>query len=393
MTMRRSELASTSSRKGHVSVSSRHVTSSLPTPLHAGPTFYCTKAPSCTSLPITSRTHSYSVPTVALHTCTDRNRILSPPPPQHPAAMAERFDLQGRHGKSRVRVSRVWRRPAAAGGHLFVEWSVAVSVVSDCLPSYTSDDNSAIVATDSIKNTVYVKAKECTEVVSMEEFAVILGRHFTSLYPQVSEATVTITERPWERVLVDGKPHSHGYKLGSEKHSTEVTVKKCGSLLINSGIQGYSLLKTTQSGFEGFVRDRYTLLPETRERIVATEVTAWWRYPFEHVSQLPSKPFCFTQRYQDLKKVLADTFFGPPDVGVYSPSVQNTLYLMGKEVLTRFPDIASIQLRMPNLHFLPVNLSGKENPGLVKFADDVYMPTDEPHGTIEATLTRANSKL
>ncbi|KAM0917206.1 hypothetical protein ACQ4PT_009642 [Festuca glaucescens] len=333
--------------------------------------------------------------------------------------MAGRFDLQGRHGKSRVRVSRVWRRPAADGGHLFVEWSVAVSVVSDCLPSYTSDDNSAIVATDSIKNTVryptlcpailtlrglaldgfslldqvYVKAKECTEVLSMEEFAVILGRHFTSLYPQVSEATVTIVERPWERVVVDGKPHSHGFKLGSEKHSTEVTVKKYGGLLINSGIQGYSLLKTTQSGFEGFVRDRYTLLPETRERIVATEVTAWWRYPFEHVSQLPSKPFCFKQRYQDLKKVLADTFFGPPDVGVYSPSVQNTLYLMGREVLTRFPDIASIQLRMPNLHFLPVNLSGKENPGLVKFADDVYMPTDEPHGTIEATLTRANSKL
>uniref|UniRef100_A0A8R7QA30 factor independent urate hydroxylase n=1 Tax=Triticum urartu TaxID=4572 RepID=A0A8R7QA30_TRIUA len=67
-----------------------------------------------------------------------------------------------------------------------------------------------------------------------------------------------------------------GFKLGSEKHTTEVTVKKSGSLLINSGIQGYSLLKTTQSGFEGFVRDRYTLLPETRERIVATEVTAWW---------------------------------------------------------------------------------------------------------------------
>ncbi|CAD6235772.1 unnamed protein product [Miscanthus lutarioriparius] len=306
--------------------------------------------------------------------------------------MAENFQLQSRHGKSRVRVSRVWRRPAAAGGHVIVEWNVAVSIVSDCRPSYISSDNSAIVATDSIKNTVYVKAKECTEVVPMEEFAVILGRHFTSLYPQVSEATVTIVERPWERVAVDGKPHSHGFKVGVEKHSTEVIVKKSGSLLINSGIQGYSLLKTTQSGFEGFVTDHYTLLPDTRERIVATEVTAWWRYPFEHVSQLPSKPFCFTQRYQDVKKVLAETFFGPADVGVYSPSVQNTLYLMAKEVLTRFPDISSIQLRMPNLHFLPVNLGSKETP-LVKFADDVYLPTDEPHGTIEATLSRPMSKL
>ncbi|OEL30692.1 Uricase-2 isozyme 2 [Dichanthelium oligosanthes] len=267
--------------------------------------------------------------------------------------MAGNLELQGRHGKSRVRVARVWRRPAAAGGDVMVEWNVAVSVVSDCLPSYTSSDNSAIVATDSIKNTVYVKAKECTEVVSVEEFAVILGRHFTSLYPQVSEATVTIVERPWERVAVDGKPHSHGFKVGVEKHSTEVIVKKSGSLLINSGIQGYSLLKTTQ---------------------------------------LPSKPFCFTQRYQDVKKVLSETFFGPADVGVYSPSVQNTLYLMAKEVLTRFPDISSIQLRMPNLHFLPVNLGSKENP-LVKFADDVYLPTDEPHGTIEATMSRPMSKL
>lgn len=204
---------------------------------------------------------------------------------------------------------------------------------------------------------------------------------------------MTIAERPWERVVVDGKPHSHGFKLGVEKHVTEVIVKKSGNLLINSGIQGYSLLKTTQSGFEKFVRDRYTLLPDTRERIVATEVTAWWRYPFEHVSQIPSKSFCFTQRYQDVKKVLADTFFGPPDVGVYSPSVQNTLYLMAKEVLNRFPDIASVQLRMPNLHFIPVNLGNKENPGLVKFADDVYLPTDEPHGTIEATVSRPKSKL
>jgi len=203
---------------------------------------------------------------------------------------------------------------------------------------------------------------------------------------------VTIVERPWDRVTVDGKPHSHGFKVGVEKHSTEVIVKKSGSLLINSGIQGYSLLKTTQSGFEGFVTDRYRLLPDTRERIVATEVTAWWRYPFEHVSQLPSKPFCFTQRYQDVKRVLTETFFGPADVGVYSPSVQNTLYLMAKEVLTRFPDISSVQLRMPNLHFLPVNLGSKETP-LVKFADDVYLPTDEPHGTIEATLSRPMSKL
>ncbi|PKU64414.1 Uricase [Dendrobium catenatum] len=119
-------------------------------------------------------------------------------------------------------------------------------------------------------------------------------------------------------------------------------------------------------------------------------------FQFESISAIPTESKFFIERYRDVKKVIVDTFFGPPTSGVYSPSVQNTLYLMAVAVLNRFPDIASIQLRMPNIHFLPVNLSSKDNPNLVKiskhlplqFADDVYLPTDEPHGTIEATLSR-----
>ncbi|WOL03514.1 uricase-2 [Canna indica] len=306
--------------------------------------------------------------------------------------MAEGLKIDQKHGKSRVRVARVWRKVAGVGD-VIVEWNVAVSLFSDCLPAYTSADNSAIVATDSMKNTVYAKAKECTEVISAERFAVLLGRHFTSYYPLVTAAVVNIVEKPWDRVAVDGRPHSHGFKLGSERHTTEVKVEKSGAISITSGIEGLSLLKTTQSGFERFVRDRFTLLPETRERMMATEVTAFWRYPFAHVSDIPGKPFCFTNMYLDVKTVLADTFFGPPVEGVYSPSVQNTLYLMAKAVLNRFADIASVQLRMPNIHFLPVNLSSKDNPNMVKFADDVYLPTDEPHGTIEATVSRTMSRM
>ncbi|KAJ4758496.1 Uricase [Rhynchospora pubera] len=305
--------------------------------------------------------------------------------------MAEGFKIDQRHGKSRVRVARVWR--PHSGGHVMVEWEVDVSLFSDCLPSYTSDDNSSIVATDSMKNTVYGKAKECTEELTVERFALLLARHFTTSYPQVTGAIVSIVEKPWERVLIDGKPHSHGFKLGSELHTTEVTMKKCGAVNIISGLKNLSLLKTTQSGFEGFVRDKYTLLLDTRERIVATEVTSSWRYKFENISQIPPAPFCFRQRYNEVKKVLSDTFFGPVDTGVYSPSVQNTLYLMATAVLNRFQEIEWVHLRMPNLHFLPVNMSSKENPNMVKFADDVYLPTSEPHGTIQATISRAMSKL
>nr|QGI57472.1 urate oxidase [Camellia sinensis] len=298
--------------------------------------------------------------------------------------------LEQRHGKARVRVGRVWE--TEDGRHSFAEWSVSITLLSDCLPAYIHGDNSSIVATDTMKNTVYVKAKECSEQISMEDFAIGLGKHFTSFYEQVTAAIIKIMEKPWERMYIDGQSHEHGFKLGSEKHTTEVTVKKSGALLVTSGIEGLAVLKTTKSGFEGFVRDKYTILPETRERMLATEVTASWRYSFESLSSIPAKPLYFNDRYLNVKKVLVDTFFGPPKEGVYSPSVQSTLYQMAEAVLARFPDISSIQLKMPNIHFLPINLSTKENL-IVKFEDDVYLPTDEPHGSIEASLSRILSKM
>jgi len=227
----------------------------------------------------------------------------------------------------------------------------------------------------------------------VEDFAIGLGKHFTSFYKPVTAAIIKIVEKPWERICIDGQPHEHGFKLGSEKHITEVIVKKSGGLQVTSGIEGLSVLKTTKSGFEGFIRDKYTVLPETRERVLATEVTASWRYPFESLSAVPSKPLYFLETYLNVKKVLVDTFFGPPRVGVYSPSVQSTLHHMAKAVLDRFPDISSVHLEMPNIHFLPVNLPSKDNPAIVKFEDDVYLPTDEPHGSIEASLSRIRSKM
>ncbi|EYU19843.1 hypothetical protein ABFS82_06G082600 [Erythranthe guttata] len=303
----------------------------------------------------------------------------------------EGLKLEQRHGKARVRVGRVWRE--ANGRHLFVEWNVSISLLSDCLAAYTRADNSDIVATDTMKNTVYVKAKECKQPISVEDFAIVLGKHFTSFYPQVSSAIINIVEKPWERIYIDGQPHRHGFKLGSEKHTTEVIVKKSGSLQVISGIEGLAVLKTTQSGFEGFIRDKYTILPETRERMLATEISASWRYPFENLASVPAKQSYFMEKYTDVKKVLLDTFFGPTKEGVYSPSVQSTLYYMAKAVLARVSDVSSVKLKMPNIHFLPVNLSSKDNPVIVKFEDDVFLPTDEPHGSIEATLSRIQSKI
>ncbi|XP_039138401.1 uricase isoform X1 [Dioscorea cayenensis subsp. rotundata] len=323
--------------------------------------------------------------------------------------MADGLKLEQRHGKSRVRVARVWRN-SVTGKDLIVEWRVAVSLVTDCLPAFTSGENSSIVATDSMKNTVYVKAKECTEVVSVEEFAIILAKHFTSLYPQVESATISIVEKPWERLVLGRQPHSHGFKAGSEKHTAEVTLKKNGTMTLTSGIEGLAVLKTTKVLKDSYgINTQFFLIQLRGYWLLKSQLSGafleddndqvscarfvWYRYAFEWLSDIPPKPFCFTQRYQEVKEVLLETFFGPPQVGVYSPSVQNTLYLMAKAVLNKFLDVTSLHLRMPNLHFLPVNLTAKTNPNMVKFADDVYMPTNEPHGTIEATVTRCMSKM
>jgi urate oxidase len=301
------------------------------------------------------------------------------------------FRFEQRHGKARVRVGRVWKNEED-GRHFMVEWSVNVTLLSECLAAYVCDDNSDVVATDTMKNTVYVKAKECSEMVSMEEFAILLAKHFTSFYKPVTTAIIKIVEKPWERVNIDGKPHEHGFKLGSERHVTEVILQKSGVLQLTSVVEGLALLKTTKSGFEGFIRDKYTVLPETSERMLATEVTASWRYSYESINGIPRNSHYFTERFLDVKKVLSETFFGPPKEGVYSASVQSTLFQMAQAVLNRFLDIESVKLKMPNIHFLPVNISSKDNQ-IVKFNDDVYLPTDEPHGSIEASLSRFWSKM
>ncbi|WCJ19130.1 Uricase [Euphorbia peplus] len=300
------------------------------------------------------------------------------------------FKFEQKHGKDRVRVTRVWRRHD--GIHFMVEWYVSISLLSDCLNAYLRDDNSDIVATDTMKNTVYVKAKECSEQLSAENFAILLASHFTSVYKQVSTAIIRIVEKPWERVTIDGQLHRHGFRLGSERHTAEVVLTKSGALTLKSGIEGLSVLKTTMSGFEGFIRDKYTALPDTNERMLATEVSASWSYSYKSVSSVPENQLYFTEKYQDVKKVVEDTFFGHPKEGIYSASVQSTLYQIAKAVLNRFPDISSVQLKMPNLHFLPVNISSVDN-AIVKFNHDVYLPTDEPHGSIEATLSRFWSKM
>lgn len=277
------------------------------------------------------------------------------------------------HGKAKVRLGRVWRE---GNVHHMVEWNVWPMLESDMTHAFMQGDNSGMTPTDTQKNTVYVVGQRMPQKCSPEEYAIALAQHFVHMYPLVTKAKVYVEEKPWKRILVDGIPHDHGYSVtGTESRTCYVTYDKAGKVEVTSGLKDLQVLKTTQSGYEGFLRCQNTTLPDVADRIAATSVTCTWKYT--------SLPKCFDSAYNSVKRSISDAFFGPPKGGVYSPSVQQTMYQMAVLSMQRVPQIESVFLNLPNLHFIPVN------PPNSKFNNDVYVATSEPHGNIECCVTRA----
>ena len=275
------------------------------------------------------------------------------------------------YGKSHVRVLKVTRKGKQ---HAVKEIDVAVSLQGDFNDSYTKADNRLVVATDSMKNTVNVLAKENLNG-NIEEFGIVLAEHFLSTYKQVSTAEIQIVEHRWERIRVKGKPHAHSFmEKGTAKPFTRVVGTRYKNRLetvVESGIEDLLILKSTGSGFEKFLRDKFTTLLETGDRIFATKLKATWTF-FRN-----PRSFAVTNT-RILDAMMA--IFGEN----YSPSVQVTLFEMGEAALKAAPEISKIHLAMPNKHCLPINLApfGLEN------KNEVFVPTDEPHGQIEGTVTR-----
>jgi urate oxidase len=296
------------------------------------------------------------------------------------------------HGKSKVRVGRVWRpSPSDAASntlqHTFAEYEVDTMLESDMAHAYTTDSNKGMTATDTQKNTVYYVAKQLTSYSSPEQFALAIGSHFVKEYPLVSRAKITVKLLPWSRYHNE---HHHGFvHMGSQTRTARVVVSRGagGTCLVESvvaGVSGMKILKTTQSGYAGFLHDAYTVLPDTHERILATSMASTWSYSTE---SLPRTSKEYDEIYAKVLDACLETFFGPPQTGVYSPSVQYTLYQMGKRVIQVVPQVSSIYFSLPNLHFIPCNVVNSKK----GFEDDVYVATREPHGTIEAVVTRNQS--
>jgi len=275
---------------------------------------------------------------------------------------------ENRYGKSSVRLLKVLRH---ADRHEIFEVTVDVACAGDLAAAYTAGDNRQVLPTDTLKNTVYAFAREHS-FQEMEGFGLLLGRHFLAGNPQLQQVEVALAARPWSRIEVAGRPHPHAFvESGASRRRACVEVGREG-IAIRAGIVDLLVLKTAGSAFEGFPRDRFTTLPEARDRVLATRIDADWGYVGEDVD--------FGVIFAGIEKRLVETFAEHD-----SRSLQHTLYAMGEAVLEGFPGVEEIHLRLPNQHYLLANLSpfGLDND------NEIFVGTAEPYGLIEGTLRRS----
>jgi urate oxidase len=275
---------------------------------------------------------------------------------------------ENRYGKSRVRLSRITRH---GDSHDFNEWTVRVLLHGEFETSFTEADNSCLLPTDTMKNTVYSVARN-SKAATLEEFAMELGDYLIGNNSQVSKVSVEIDEESWERMIVDGAPEATTFKMNGPETQTVCAVKeKGGAWTISSGVDGLTILKTTRSAFTGYIKDKLTTLKPATDRIFGTRATVKWDYA--------SSTMEFAVVRARIVAALMKEF-----AGHMSMSVQHTLFDMGNAALAAAPEIERIHLTMPNLHHLLADLSpfGQDNP------NHIFVPIDEPHGYIEATIER-----
>jgi len=275
------------------------------------------------------------------------------------------------YGKAESRVVRIYRDTPR---HQIRDLNVSSALRGRFEAAHTTGDQSDVLPTDTQKNTAFAFAKE-KGIGAIEDYALTLGAHFLDASPAAEGARIEVEEYAWERISVDGEPHDHSFvRAGSGVRTTVVNVEGRGDeqkRYVVSGISDLVVLKSTGSEFHGFLKDKYTTLPETNDRILATSLVARWRYDHTEVD--------WDKSYDEIKGLLLEQF-----AKIHSFALQQTLYGMGEAVLQQHPEVAEIKFSAPNKHHFLVDLSPfeVENPG------EVFIAADRPYGLIEATVVR-----
>lgn len=283
------------------------------------------------------------------------------------------------YGKAEVRLVRVDRDTAR---HRLTDLTLTSQLRGDFRATHESGDNTGVIATDTQKNTMYGFARD--GVGSPETFLLRLARHFLA-EPQVTGGRWRAEQHGWERIAVDppgatapSAGHDHAFVRGGAERRTALVHADDSGLTVLAGVRDVTVLKSTGSEFSGFPRDRWTTLPETDDRVLATDVTAWWRYAPAFADA--AGPGEYDDRFTAVRALLLATF-----ARVHSRSLQQTVYAMGRAVLEAYPDVAEIRLSCPNNHHFLVDLEpfGLDNPG------EVFFAADRPYGLIEAAVQRS----
>jgi len=274
---------------------------------------------------------------------------------------------ENQYGKSRVRLVKVERHGSR---HDLSDLNVNILLSGDFTAAYAEGDNSLVLPTDTMKNTVYALARR-QELGEIEEFGLRLADHFLCRNAHVARARISIAQSNWKRIHVGGRAHDHAFLHCGDERRTAVVEQDRQGAKVTSGLRDLVVLKTANSAFEGYIRDEYTTLKEARDRLFGTAVKAEWTY----LGTEPGYGTC----WHAVRETILEIFAGHESLGV-----QHTLYAMGEAILDRVDAIGTIHISMPNRHCLPVDLApfGMDNP------NEVFVPVDEPHGLIEATLTR-----
>jgi urate oxidase len=275
--------------------------------------------------------------------------------------------VMNRHGKGRVRVMRINRVGAK---HEVRELSILAMLTGGGERSFTHADNSQSVSTDTVKNIINVIARENLGL-DAEPFCVVVAKRLLAQYDHVSAVEVDALETKWVRMPVGGVPHDHSFVLDANgKNSTKVMATRT-EVAIASGVAGFTFMKSTESGWDKILKDQFTTIPETRDRMAATSMDASWRWT--------SPPTNYPAANAKILSTMLDVF-----ATTYSESVQDSLYRMGMAALAAIPELLDITFACPNKHYLLINLA----PFKLDNKNQVFLPTDEPHGQIECTVGR-----
>jgi urate oxidase len=271
------------------------------------------------------------------------------------------------YGKSSVRLVQVSRH---GDRHDLKDLTVAIRFEGEYDQSYTDGDNRDVLPTDTMKNTVYALAAR-HPVEDPETFGRLLAEHFLERNPRLRRVRIDLTEHQWGRIAVKAREHGQAFVRHGSESRTATVQGEGDQFTIGAGVSDLVILKSSHSAFAGFLRDEYTTLPDVADRILATALTATWRYRTADLD--------FNLTWRAVRTTLLEAF-----AELDSRSVQHTLHDMGRAVLDNVEAVTGVRLVMPNKHHLPVDLSrlGLEN------RSEIFVPTDEPYGLIEATILR-----